>query len=454
MNKKEQFCKSCLIFITSVFFTLGGLFVIDRKPFPGLLLISIGIIDLLCYWISKIKKAEKELKKEIQKSKSTEEKLNHSYERLQIAQQFGKIATFEWNIKSNEVKWSNGYEALYDHSNSIDQWSQKAWFKKVHPKDRKPLIRAINQAVQKDNVFYYEFRIVTPEKLIRWIVAKAKIIRSDSGEPKFMIGVNIDITEQKESLHKSLKVNKELTKLNHIRSEFTSMVTHELRTPLTAIKESISLVYDGLEGPVNFEQKETLKLAKNNVDRLSRLIQNILDYSKIESGNFELSFQKCHINVLLKETCLLMNLAARKKNIKIDVDFPKENIALECDEDKIKQVLINLIDNALKFCPPDKGHILVALSSSENKVTVSVTDNGVGIRQKDQQKIFHMFTQSSCNAAGWNTGGTGVGLAVCKKLIEQHGGDISVQSQLHVGSTFSFELPIKQRTTLENSLVA
>lgn len=235
-------------------------------------------------------------------------------------------------------------------------------------------------------------------------------------------------------------MNEDLTRLNKIRSEFISIVSHELRTPLTAIKEGISIVLDGIDGPINEAQKETLEITKNSVDRLTRLINNVLNFSKIEAGHLEISCEKTNVNQLVAETCSLMKLAIRNKDIIFNCHLTKETIIAYCDADKIRQVVINLIDNAIKFTD-HHGEINLNLQKIDHRVMIQVQDTGIGIKEEDQKKIFDMFRQSP-NKEMLNNGGFGVGLAVCKKIMEQHGGSINLQSTFGKGSTFTITFPL------------
>ncbi|MGH7831746.1 MAG: sensor histidine kinase, partial [Candidatus Binatia bacterium] len=249
----------------------------------------------------------------------------------------------------------------------------------------------------------------------------------------------IDISEQKIAEENMQRFNRELQHLSQLKSQFASMVSHELRTPLTVIKEGINIVLDGIDGPVTPAQQDTLLLARNNVDRLARLINNVLNYEKLESGKMEMAFEEANLNDLVSEVMFFMELAARKKNIRIISELPPRTTKLICDADKLKEVLINLIDNSLKNTQAG-GTISIRLKPCTHEIELEVEDNGVGIRPEDQKNIFEMFHQAGSPRAS-RLGGSGVGLAVCKLVVEQHHGRISVESFPGKGTKFSVMIP-------------
>jgi signal transduction histidine kinase len=223
-----------------------------------------------------------------------------------------------------------------------------------------------------------------------------------------------------------------------VKSEFTSMVSHELRTPLTAIKEAIDVVEDETAGPVNEHQKNFLILAKRNVDRLHRLINDTLDFSKLERGEFHLQPQWHDLNAVVAEVVQQQALPAQKRGL--DMQFlPEAHLPrIRLDADRISQVLVNLIGNAILYC--GHGSIRVHTRGEDREVLVEVEDTGPGIPNESLKHIFDAFVQLSSGPQR-RTGGTGLGLAISKKIIELHGGRIWAESELGRGSKFVFTLP-------------
>ncbi len=226
-----------------------------------------------------------------------------------------------------------------------------------------------------------------------------------------------------------------------VKSEFTSMVSHELRTPLTAIKEAIDIVEDQTAGPINEHQKNFLTLAKRNVDRLHRLINETLDFSKLERGEFRLQPDWHDLNALVGEVVGQQALAARKNGLEMQFAPDPELPMVWLDTDRISQVLVNLIGNAIRYC--EKGAIRVYTRRRERDVLVEVEDTGPGIPAESLKKIFDAFLQLS-SGPHRRTGGSGLGLAISRKIIELHGGRIWVESELGRGSKFLFTLKAQE----------
>lgn len=240
-----------------------------------------------------------------------------------------------------------------------------------------------------------------------------------------------DITERK-------KMQRELENTLMIKSNFTSMVSHELRTPLSAIKGSIDLVSNPNCGELNHIQKTTLHIAKRNVDRLNRLINDILDFQKLESGKIVFHFDHVNLIEIIHEAVETMMPLINEKGLQLTLSIPSDTPHIKADKDRIMQVFINLINNAIKFTL--HGGVTISCSELDHYVQVQVTDTGVGIRKIDIDKLFHQYTQLTDNSLQ-KYPGTGLGLAICKEIIINHSGQIHVNSEVGVGTTFLFTLP-------------
>lgn len=244
-----------------------------------------------------------------------------------------------------------------------------------------------------------------------------------------------DITEQK--YQESLE----------IKSELIQMVSHELRTPIHSINEGISIVLEGLTGNLTQEQKEVLSISKRCVERLVRLVNDVLAFHKFEAGVVEFQMVKTDLNRLIEETVATMRPLIENKGLKLELELKKSLPHIELDRDKIIQVLTNFLQNAIKFT--NQGAITVASSCDSSHATVSVKDTGIGIQQKDIPKLFRKFGQLEA-AKVVAPGGTGLGLAISKKIIDEHHGKIEALSEYKKGSSFSFILP-REQTPLQKS---
>ena len=223
--------------------------------------------------------------------------------------------------------------------------------------------------------------------------------------------------------------------------EFYSTVSHELRTPLTSIRASLGLLEGGVAGQIDEEALQLVEIARSESDRLIRLINDILDLRKIESGKLELKFKSVRLNDLINSVLESMRAMADEHKVKITTQCDADQLIV-LDRDRIVQVLANLISNAIKFSPRGET-VIVSVEPINDKecVRFSVTDKGSGIRADQMHRLFGKFQQldSSDTRA---KGGTGLGLAICKAILEQHGGSIGVESEPGHGSSFWFELPL------------
>jgi len=253
--------------------------------------------------------------------------------------------------------------------------------------------------------------------------------------------ISVDKLNKEVAIRK--RVEKKLKKAMEIKSSFTSMVSHELRTPLTAIKEGIGIVLDGTAGKVNSEQQEFLDIAQRNIDRLARLINNVLDFQKLGTGKVEFNIEENDINEAVEDAVATLKPLMEDKGLKLTVNLDKSLPKMEFDRDRIAQVITNIMSNAVKFT--EKGSIAVKTAKKgDNAVCVSVRDTGKGIKKVDLERAFHEFEQLETEIDR-KTGGTGLGLAISKEIVERHKGKMWVESKWGKGSTFYFILPVKER---------
>jgi signal transduction histidine kinase len=238
---------------------------------------------------------------------------------------------------------------------------------------------------------------------------------------------------------KVLKANRELERLNRVKTEFVSMVSHELRTPVTAIKGFVDVVMNEEAGPLNSQQIKFLKIAHNSIDRLTILISDLLDISRIEAGQMKLEMHPISMVKILQDSAETYRATIEGKKIGFHVKIAEKLPEVLADESRIKQVIDNLLSNAMKFTSPD-GSIKLLVEDMGDFVLVNVSDTGVGIKKENQEKIFDRFFQVDSSLTR-QVGGTGLGLAISKSIIEMHGGRIWVESEEGKGSTFRFLLP-------------
>ena len=247
--------------------------------------------------------------------------------------------------------------------------------------------------------------------------------------------------------------NQELTRLNNVKTEFISLVSHELRTPLTSIKSFAEILMDDIEDMDVKTQKRYLSIINNESDRLTRLVTNILDLQKIDANKMEWRDENIILNDIAQKSVDTFSGAYHAKNITLSIATAPENLSVIADSDKLKQVFANLLSNALKFT--EEGEVMVSIYQHQAKTAndsyrdmalVSVSDTGPGIPEDQRLQIFDSFHQID-NSATRKTGGSGLGLDICRKIINHYEGNIWVENNQDKGSVFFFEIPLVKATT-------
>ena len=293
-----------------------------------------------------------------------------------------------------------------------------------------PLFREISE--NKDSIISKEVYLESEKRILEAI---ASPLNGHSGEKIASLIVLRDITKAKE--------------VDRMKTEFIANTSHELRTPLTTMKEFTSILLDELAGPLKPDQKEYLNIIKGNIERLNRIIGDLLDISKLEAGKMVLHPELVSIPRLVNQIIYLLGSQIKSKGISLNLSFPSRLPRVYVDVDRITQVFINLVSNGIKFTPPG-GKISIGARKKNEYLQIMVEDSGTGIAPDNQKIIFDRFRQIG-RTPGPGARGTGLGLPICKEIVRLHNGDIWVESQLDKGSKFIFTLPAvrKYRTLIE-----
>jgi PAS domain S-box-containing protein len=231
---------------------------------------------------------------------------------------------------------------------------------------------------------------------------------------------------------------------NRVRANFVSMVSHELRTPLNSVHGFIDLLSQGHMGELNQEQLKYLQYTQEGVLQLIAIVEDILFMTRSDVGQFEIKQQEVNFRVVAKQVVSSMEPQARKAGVVINKDIPTPSPMLNADPQRMKQVLNNLVTNAIKFTPPEGTVTIRARPYNKDFVMISVTDSGYGIPLEDRPHIFERFYQSNHTLQS-RMGGYGLGLSIAKLIVEQHGGSIDFESNLKEGTTFYFTIPAFKR---------
>jgi PAS domain S-box-containing protein len=281
------------------------------------------------------------------------------------------------------------------------------------------------RALDGETIKNEELEIHHPDGRVFPILASGAPLRNELGHVAGAVVAFHDITRLRE--------------VDRLKDEFVSIVSHELRTPLTSIRGSVQLVLDEPGSVPDPEMRKLLQIALNNCERLVRIINDILDVSKIESGNLTLRRKAVHVADLVRQSIDVVASPAANARVRLEVKVPASIRPVMVDPDRIVQAIVNLLSNAVKFAPPDSA-VTTTVTGSEHMVTIAVADHGEGIAPENLNRLFRKFQQVDSSSSR-RKGGTGLGLAITKALVEQHGGRIFVDSELHKGTRFSFTLP-------------
>ncbi|MEP6782170.1 MAG: ATP-binding protein [Acidobacteriota bacterium] len=292
------------------------------------------------------------------------------------------------------------------------------------------------RALKGETIRNEELEIHHPDGRVFPILASAAPLRNELGHIAGAVVAFQDIAKTRE--------------VDRMKDEFVSIVSHELRTPLTSIRGSVQLVLDDAKFVADEEHRTLLQIALNNCERLVRIINDILDVSKIESGNLSLHQKAVNVTELVRQSVDVVANPARQVQVSLKVNLPAAIRPVMVDPDRIVQALVNLLSNAVKFAPADTT-VTITVTGTDHMVTIAVADQGEGIAPENLNRLFRKFQQVDSSSSR-RKGGTGLGLAITKALVEQHGGRIFVDSELHKGTRFSITLPTA--TAEESAAVA
>lgn len=319
----------------------------------------------------------------------------------------------------------------------------------IHPDDRERVKEGIERGLKRKEPYRLEYRIIHANGSIRWLQGQGRGIFSEEGEALYLDGVLFDITDRKraeEALRRLVEELRQKTQeaqeASRMKTHLISNISHELRTPLNAIIGYTALLLDGSYGMVRTEQKMPLEGVQRNANDLLRLINELLDFAKIESRRLGVETGTVDVAALLKEVYSGMKPLFDDKSLSIRWDLEEGLPTITSDAGKIKQIVTNLFSNAVKFTP-EGGIFVRAKTSAERKgIEVAVADSGIGIEPEAIPRIFDAFYQADGTMTRQYEG-AGLGLAIVKELIDLLKGEIRVESRPGKGSTFTFLLPYR-----------
>jgi PAS domain S-box-containing protein len=376
--------------------------------------------------------------------KRAEISLQQALERLELAQSAGRSGTFDWNIVTNEVQWSEAEEKLYGLGPGGFKGRYENWRNAVHPDDidnaEQALATAINDAIEMN----VEFRIIRPDGAVRWIYATGNVIYDEHGKPLRMVGINIDVTERK-------NIEIALRDADRRKDEFLAMLAHELRNPLAPIRNAVQILKTS--GADEAHLKTARDIVERQVMHMTRLIDDLVDVARLTQGKIALKKEKVELATVVSDAVDLARPIISERGHHLTIELPQQSVLLHVDGVRLSQALGNMLTNAAKYTQPG-GKIELTGANSGNEITLTVRDNGIGIAPDMLAHVFDLFTQSE-RSLDRAQGGLGIGLALVKRLIEMHGGQVEAHSAgIGQGSEFALRLPHAQDDASEQFVVA
>lgn len=365
-------------------------------------------------------------------------------QRLLLSQQAAGIGTFEWNIATHVIQWTSELEQLYGMAPGSFDGTYEDWEKRVHPDDLIETRRRIQESIE-TGTLQGEWRIEWPDGSVHWLSARGVVEKDEAGMPKRMLGVNIDITDRKEAEDGLRRLNAELEDrvrertlgleaANKELDAFAYSVSHDLKTPLRAIAGFTRIVLEDHADGLSSEVKSYLERVRNGAHRMGLLVDDLLALSRL--GRQPLKLNYVAVDPLVRRCLAELREQQRDRHVDIQTGALGQCIA---DPALLEQVFMNLLSNALKYSRGrDPARIEVRAEISEGEYICSVADNGTGFDMRYADKLFGVFQRLHRTE---DYEGTGVGLAIVRRIIERHSGRVWADAQPGQGATFFFSLP-------------
>jgi signal transduction histidine kinase len=360
-------------------------------------------------------------------------------ERLSLATAIARVGVWEWDLATDSLIWDATMFEIYGLAPVVPM-PYTRWAAAVWPDDRAAAEASLQLAVATRGHGASEFRIVLPDGTIRMISGVQRVILDDRGNATRVIGVNMDVTERTEAAQ---TLEQSRNDQMRFKDEFLSHVSHELRSPLTAIKQFTSILLGGIAGDLNPEQRQYQEIVLRNIHQLQSMIDDLLEVTRLETGKLNVELERVLLADEVTHAIETLQGTASAKGLRLFAEFPAGLPGASGDATRVRQILIILLDNAVKFTPRD-GSVTVAvrlLEEDPDFLLVEVRDTGCGIDPELAERLFERLYQTSEPAQG-SRKGLGLGLFICKELVTRQGGRIWARPGAVGGSVFSFTLPV------------
>jgi PAS domain S-box-containing protein len=366
--------------------------------------------------------------------RAAETKERQTADQLRVAAVAGNVGLWVWDLPTNEVYFSSVWKAQLGYAENEIPHRFDEWEKRLHPDDHERTLSTLHRYLaQPWPDFEYDFRLRHKDGSYRWILARADTLLDASGKILRMTGCHIDVTERKLAEEELSRALAELQRSNAELAQFAYIASHDLQEPLRAVTGCVQLLAKHYKGKLDERADELIHHSVDGVARMQALIQDLLAYSRLQSQKSPLAETDCGKSLEIALANLSTTIRERDAVITHD-PLP----VLLADRTQMVQLFQNLISNSLKFCTDRRPEIHIGVRAGVGESIFSVRDNGIGIDPKYHERIFEIFQRLHTRA---EYPGTGIGLAICKRIVECHGGRIWVESQPGRGTTFSFAIP-------------
>ncbi|MDH5668091.1 MAG: PAS domain S-box protein [Nitrospira sp.] len=378
--------------------------------------------------------------------KRTEDALRTSELRLSLTVKGSQIGIWDWDLITNAVYFSSEWKSQLGYSEDEVSNTFQEWESRVHPDDLPRSLQAIdNYLNHRSDNYEFEHRLRHKDGTYRWILTRGALFSDPAALSKRMVGTHIDLTEQKQ-VQEDLRTAKEHAEAANVaKSQFVANMSHEIRTPMNGVLGMTELL---LETSLTDKQRRMADTVQQSAQSLLTILNDILDFSKIEAGKLQLEYIDFDIHALFGETITLLAESARRKGLDLSYFLPSTlPMVVHTDPTRLKQILTNLVGNAIKFTPEGSVTVTVSCLSHTDKqvsIKVAISDTGVGIPPESQERIFEAFSQGD-GSTSRQYGGTGLGLTIVKQLVQLMDGTIGLESQPGKGSTFWFTVTLNYR---------
>jgi PAS domain S-box-containing protein len=374
--------------------------------------------------------------------KRVEHELVTSERRLAHAQKLAEVGVWEWNTETGRMYWSDIMCDIHGLSPETEPLSIDQYFLMVHPASRDIVQSTYKRLLSTGGKYDQEYRIIRPDNEVRAVRAEVEAIAEPSGRIMRVIGAVHDVTEMRRGEWNLRHAKESADEANRAKSEFLANVSHELRTPLNAIIGFSEVMLQEVFGPLGSDRyRDYAGDIRQSGGHLLGVINDLLDYSKLEAGHLELHLERVDLSACIEKCLRIMRERAEAENVTLVSEKNAPSVAIEADERKLMQILFNLVGNAIKFTPSG-GLVTVKVENFPDAVEVSVTDTGIGMTKSEIDVALSPFGQVD-SAMNRRHAGTGLGLPLSKALAEQHGGTLAINSKPGVGTTVTLRLDRK-----------